>query len=69
MQSESVWQGCVGRIGEDDQFSDRILFVRQRNLGFGIENAEHGSAVNAPQEQAVAFNTDNSIFLVEHRHE
>jgi len=39
--------------------------VSQRNPGLGIVNGENGSAMDAPQEQAVAFNPDNTIFLVE----
>ena len=58
-------QRGLRRVGQSNQFSKRIIFFCKRSLRFGIDDGQHIAAESPPDDQAVIFDGDNSILLVE----
>jgi len=62
---EILIQGRDGGVGQRDQFSQRIIFLAKRSFGFWVDDGEHIAADNSPDQQAVTFDRDHPVFLVE----
>src|ERR1700687_545348 len=58
-------QRGLGRVGQSYQFSKRIVFFCKRSLRLGVDDGEYIAAESSPNDQAVIFDGDNPVLLVE----
>ncbi len=54
-----------GRVGQSNQFSGRVVFFCERSLRFGVDDDQDIAAESTPDDEAVTFDGDNAILLVE----
>ncbi len=60
-----IWDGSGGGVGEGDQLTHGILFLRKRGCSFWIEDREHVAAMNSPHQESIALDANHAIFFVE----
>ena len=61
-----VGQRCGG-IGKSDQLSWRVVFLIEKSVGFRVDDGQHFTARDPSHQQAVAFDGNDPVLLVEDR--